>query len=86
MTIPKSQKGKSNKAKDDASSVRSKQTKLYNIYRKYLSETSLHGLKYFNVPNEKALEKAFWVVAIAVCWACGAWWSYEVFEGRLRKI
>ena len=54
------------------------QAKIYNVWRKYLSETSLHGLKYFNVPEEKALEKVFWVVSVAVCWGFGAWMSYEV--------
>ena len=61
------------------------QKKVYAVWRKYLSETSLHGLKYFNAPGERALEKAFWMVAVLGCWGCAGWWSYEVKHGRQCK-
>ena len=61
-----------------ADSSKSKGKHLYAVYRKYLTESSLHGLKYFNDPTARTLERVFWVVSLAVCWIAGGWWCYEV--------
>ena len=43
----------------------SKSDKLSQIARKYLEETSIHGLKYIYEKGEKPAEKVFWILAVS---------------------
>ena len=50
------------------------------MYRKYLNETTIHGLKYLYFPSVKALERVFWFVTILAAWIYGAWTCWEVWS------
>ena len=42
----------------------SKSDKLLQTWRKYMGETSIHGLKYICEDKTKPMERAFWIVAV----------------------
>ena len=69
-----------------AKTKESKSDKLSQIARKYLEETSIHGLKYIYEKNERPAEKVFWILAVSGGLIMAIVLCYQVSNHRVLGI
>ena len=51
-----------------------------SVGKKYMQETSLHGLKYIIEENRHFLERLFWIIIAAVSWGFATYLIYRVID------
>ena len=55
-----------------------KETENMNLGVKYMSETSLHCVKYIVEKDRHVIERIFWAIMSSVCWFLAVYLIYQV--------